>query len=127
MDKVLTFIKGISPTTWIIIAIVVILIIAAIIYFNDKPKEDGTVQMNATLTDNLSTTPPRSVFPLQLGSNNPQVGIVQKYVKAKGQFIGNTGPNKDGVDNVWGPLTDTAVKKVLGVSTISEDLFKTLV
>ncbi len=128
MDKIISFLKGISLRTWIIIAIVFLIIIAIIIFISNKSEDNVEgVSMNKGLAENISSSVPRSVFPLQYGSNNPETGNVQRYLKTKGQNLGKSGPNKDGIDNSWGPLTDAAVTNTLKVGSISEALYKTLI
>ena len=121
MEKFVSFLKGLSPTTWIIIAIVILIIIALIIYFSNKDKATATedVSMNKTLDQNLGASQPRSVFPLQYGAKGAEVKVVQAYLNSKGEKL-----IKDGI---WGPLTDASVLKVLKVNSISEDLYKTLI
>ena len=129
MEKLISFLKSISPKTWIIIAIVLVIIIAIIIYVKNKNKE-STEKLNkigGNLPDNLNNSTPRSIFPLVYGSRGEEVKSLQRYLKSKGQNIGNTGPALDGVDGVWGPKTDAAVMAVFKKTSISESEFKSLV
>lgn len=50
---------------------------------------------------------------------NSEVAKVQKYLVNKGYYLGNYGPNGDGVDGKLGPLTKKALKKEFGKT--SED------
>ena len=46
---------------------------------------------------------------------NPKVSQIQTYLKGKGHNLGTAGPNKDGVDGVWGKLTRDAIKKEFNI------------
>jgi len=122
MGKIISFLKGLSASTWIIIGIVLLIIIAIIIYVRNKSKDSvNGVSMDKTLSQNLQSTqaPSISPFPLTMGSRGSEVKSVQKYVNGKGESLV--------VDGIWGPLTDAAVLKVLKVSSVSQELYKTLV
>lgn len=45
------------------------------------------------------------------GSFNKDTAEIQQDLVNSGYYIGNTGPNKDGVDGIMGPKTRTALKK----------------
>ena len=118
MENILNFFKNISLRNWIIIGIITLIIIALIIYFLNKDNVTEGSDVNKTLGENLSASSPRSVFPLQYGSRVEQVKVVQKYLNSKGEKLVE--------DGIWGPLTGASVLKVLKVTTLSEDLYKTL-
>lgn len=46
---------------------------------------------------------------------NPKVSQIQTYLKNKGHNLGTSGPNKDGVDGMWGNKTLMAVKTEFGI------------
>lgn len=46
---------------------------------------------------------------------NPKVSQIQTYLKGKGYNLGTGGPNKDGVDGIWGKLTRDAIKKEFNI------------
>ena len=46
---------------------------------------------------------------------NTKVSQIQTFLKGKGHNLGNSGPNKDGVDGVWGKRTRDAVKTEFGI------------
>jgi hypothetical protein len=46
---------------------------------------------------------------------NPKVSQIQTHLKGKGHNLGTAGPNKDGVDGVWGKLTRDAIKKEFNI------------
>ena len=46
---------------------------------------------------------------LIMEQGNPKVSQIQTYLISKGYQLGNSGPNKDGVDGQWGGLTMSAV------------------
>jgi hypothetical protein len=50
-----------------------------------------------------------------LEAANPKVSQIQTYLKTKGHNLGTTGPNKDGVDGLWGKKTKDAVKAEFGI------------
>ncbi|HMT03311.1 MAG TPA: peptidoglycan-binding domain-containing protein [Burkholderiales bacterium] len=122
MEKLISFLKGVSVKTWIIIAIILVFIIFLIMYIKNNNKKTGD-----DVKSNLSDSKPRSVFPLVYGSKGEEVKVLQRYLKSKGQNIGNTGLSLDGVDGIWGPKTDAAVMAVLNKTSISESDFKSLV
>lgn len=120
MEQVLNFFKNISPKTWIIIAIVALLIIALIIYLKNKSiEDDGNVSMGKTVASNVSSSTPRSNFPLQYGSKGEEVKAIQLYLNSKGEKLL--------IDGIWGPLTETSIAKIIKLKTISEVDYKALV
>lgn len=42
---------------------------------------------------------------------NPEVAELQKELISKGYYLGTYGPNKDGIDGIYGPLTKAADEK----------------
>jgi hypothetical protein len=119
INKVTSFFKGLSPTGWIIFAIIVVVLIAVIIYISSKSKDTTKeVSANNNLATNLSNATPRSVFPMGYGAKGEEVKALQRYLVGKGEVLV--------IDGVWGPLTDKAVNKVLKVQSISSELFATL-
>lgn len=115
MDKVLSFIKGISPKAWIIIAIIVILIIVIIIYIKNKSvPEKPIVLLNAGIS-------PQSVFPLKYGSRGDKVKLFQGYLNSKiGYTTGGPTDTLLVLDGIWGPLTEAAALKYWQKNTVSE-------
>jgi len=114
MNKITGFLKGISPRTWIIIAIVVILIIVIILYIrNNKPVP------KVIITGAINPVPiPVATFPLMLGSRGAEVSKLQTYLNTKGETLA--------VDGIWGPLTQASTLKVLKVSSIDKALLDSL-
>jgi hypothetical protein len=47
---------------------------------------------------------------IKLNSKGAIVGLLQEFLVAQGYNLGNSGPNRDGVDNHFGPKTESAVK-----------------
>lgn len=127
MEKLISFLKGVSVKTWIIIAIILVFIIFLIMYIKNNNKKTGDDVKSIKAFPYLSDSKPRSVFPLVYGSKGEEVKVLQRYLKSKGQNIGNTGLSLDGVDGIWGPKTDAAVMAVLNKTSISESDFKSLV
>lgn len=73
-------------------------------------------QNNNSNDDSRNTTPPApkgdDKLPLKNGSYGEKVKLVQDgLVKKYGYDLGTSGPNKDGVDGDFGPLTEAAVRK----------------
>jgi hypothetical protein len=52
---------------------------------------------------------------LILEQANQKVSQIQTYLKTKGYDLGVTGPNKDGVDGLWGKKTRDAVKQEFNI------------
>ncbi len=50
-----------------------------------------------------------------LEAANSKVSQIQAFLKTKGHNLGTTGPNKDGVDGLWGKKTRDAVKAEFGI------------
>lgn len=49
-------------------------------------------------------------FPLKIGSRGENVKKLQRFLKSEGYNIGNFGENKDGIDGVFGQITESAVR-----------------
>lgn len=56
---------------------------------------------------------------LSLGQSGSNVIYLQRYLKSKGQNLGTTGPDKNGVDGIFGPLTQAATLAVFGKSYLT--------
>ncbi len=118
MEKVVSFLKGISPTTWIIIGIVLLVIIAIIIYSKNKSatntlNTNSSVSSSNNLNTNVANSTPVSAFPLKYGSRGNEVKALQAFL--------NTNYNeKLVVDGIWGPLTGAAVLKDLKTETVTQ-------
>ncbi len=119
----------------LIIAVIVIAIVAFLYFKNKKKKEDesGSQQepdpasnsLGSILNSSEKTPNPKgaadtmSVFPLKMGSRNPQVKNLQTWLlKNEGAQIK--------VDGVWGKETDAAVKKFLKLDNISKDKYASM-
>lgn len=59
---------------------------------------------------NLMPSNDKEEFPLKRGSRGENVKKLQKFLITEGYRIGNFGENNDGVDGVFGQLTESAVK-----------------
>lgn len=122
MEKIVAFFKNISPTTWIIIGIVVLLIIALIIYVRSKP-EQKDVSANNDVKTNEENAQPKSVFPLQYGSRGPEVKVFQTYLNSY-LVVGSTDVPLV-IDGIWGPLTNAAALKFWKKGTVSKEEYDT--
>jgi len=63
---------------------------------------------NTTTTTTTTTT--TNVFPLKRGSRGKEVIKLQKWLIKEGYDIGDFGSNRDGVDGIFGKMTEDAVK-----------------
>jgi len=63
--------------------------------------------------NNEVSKPAKTGFPLQRGSKGKDVTSLQKFLKEEGQgyLLGTFGTNKDGVDGIFGKMTENAVKE----------------
>lgn len=82
-----------------------------------KDQREIRNQNNNSNDDSRNTTPPApkgdDKLPLKNGSYGEKVKLVQDgLVKKYGYDLGASGPNKDGVDGDFGPLTEAAVRKL---------------
>ena len=50
---------------------------------------------------------------------DPEVEKVQRILLNRGYYLGHTGPNKDGIDGILGPLTKQAYKEYYKNGNIS--------
>jgi peptidoglycan hydrolase-like protein with peptidoglycan-binding domain len=67
-------------------------------------------------TSSSSSTKPvitKTGYPIKYGSRNPDVKILQRYLKIYKEDLGKTGPKRDGVDGQFGPKTSRAAQKRL--------------
>lgn len=64
---------------------------------------------------------------LKSGSRGVEVAALQMALKAEGQELGTYGPNKDGIDGVFGPATEKALMNVRGVKEITLNQFNATV
>lgn len=58
-------------------------------------------------------------YPLVYRTCHPDVFILQRALKALGADLGDTGPNRDGVDGKLGTLTLSALKSKFGRDSVS--------
>lgn len=92
----------------------------------DEPVNVSTPTIASSLpvsTTPAITTPPyvatspsisAPTITIKYGSKHPDVRILQRYLKSKGQYLGKFGPRKDGIDGHYGRKTLAAAKKVFG-------------
>lgn len=72
-----------------------------------------TTSTTSTSSSSTVTSVPSGAF-LSLGQSGSNVIYLQRYLKSKGQNLGTTGPDKNGVDGIFGPLTQAATLAVFG-------------
>ena len=85
-------------------------ITAKTVYFGDvEPDDTPSSKPNKP----VESKPVSSKFPLKRGSKGAEVTSLQKFLKAEGQgyLLGKFGANKDGVDGIFGKMTENAVKQ----------------
>ena len=102
--------KGILKNKKVLIAIGVILLAVGAWYLWKKKKS----KLQAIVQGGLKTD---SI--LQNGSTGPEVSELQSMMLADGANLGNTGPNADGVDGVFGPLTESELIRLKGVDNVT--------
>lgn len=110
-----------NKKTFIIIVVIILLIIVFIWWKNKSNPDDKKEEASGSLDNEKQTITNREdvmgVFPLKLGSRNPEVKKVQSLLlKNEGAQIK--------IDGVWGKETDAAIKRLLKVDQISEDRYK---
>lgn len=86
----------------------------------DQPPESGVAGKPADATPAPAATPPAASAtpapaapaPAAAKPADPKIVALQKYLKSQGADLGTTGPNKDGIDGIAGPLTRGAMQKL---------------
>lgn len=97
---------------WIGLAVLIILLLIWA-YYNYIKKPENPSDTNSYSGGNKNT------FPLKYGSTGKEVSNLQAYLNTA-----NTAGI--GVDGIWGPETEAAVKKYLGRTEISKELYDEL-
>ena len=92
-------------------------------FFKEKDDEDSSDGDAGTRRKSTSIFTSKS-YPLSYGTNHPDVGILQLYLKKTYQAnLGNYGENKDGIDEKFGKATkDAALKHLKKVSFTEKDI-----
>ena len=67
-----------------------------------------------------SSSSSSSTIYIKRGSRHPDVKILQRYLKYYKEPLGRTGPNRDGVDGIYGKLTERASRKRLGKTAFTK-------
>lgn len=103
----------------IIISVVIAVVIIAIYFYNRKKKsKEKPVATDITSVEEPSEI--KSVFPLSLGSRGKEVKQLQAYlIKNYGNVL-----KQYGADGTWGNEMTGAMKKNMGVTSMSEGMFK---
>ncbi|MBQ21674.1 MAG: hypothetical protein CMD31_13045 [Flavobacteriales bacterium] len=93
----------------------------AYFYFNKKKENNPGEQSSSSASSSSSGfCKYDDSFPLKHGSCGNKVTVLQKILHVLGADLGKTGSNKDGVDGKYGDMTQAAVKKLLGKTTVSQ-------
>lgn len=92
------------------------LVLFLVYWFLLKEEIDSMLPGNKNPNGNLNTSKI-----LKMGSKGKEVGALQTRIKKESPNInlGNTGINKDGVDNDFGGLTQAALMAIRGVTEIT--------
>lgn len=69
----------------------------------------------------------QSDFPLKRGSRGENVKKLQRFLKSEGYNIGNFGENKDGIDGIFGQMTESAVRMNQQPFTIFKGMYPTAI
>lgn len=108
-------------------------------YFSKKKKHnasnnDANLESDDPTGTSIFTTPPfrptststststsssSSAVYIKRGSRHPDVKILQRYLKYYKEPLGRTGPKRDGVDGIYGKLTERAARKRLGKTSFT--------
>jgi len=75
-----------------------------------KQIDHGAVKSEITESDSQSLTETEITFNAVEVTGNPLISGIQSYLKIMGFPMGNSGPNKNGVDGKLGEITRSAVK-----------------
>lgn len=63
-------------------------------------------------TTSTSSSSQQAGYTIKQGSRHPDVFVLQRYLKSKGAYLGSSGKNKDGVDGIFGTLTQKAAQQI---------------
>lgn len=103
---------------------------------NPAPNDDANLESDDPTSTSIFTTPPfrptstnasvststsssSSAVYIKRGSRHPDVKILQRYLKYYKEPLGRTGPKRDGVDGIYGKLTERAARKRLGKTSFT--------
>lgn len=113
----------------LVVGLIILALILTTVAVYASNKDKFTAPNNpANPNTNPSTNPPvnnsgnPSQFPLKKGSNNDYVRKLQSYLLS----INTSCLPKYGVDGDWGSETESCVMSILGVNSISYQLYKDL-
>ena len=100
------------------VALVVVAVAACSWYFlrkrKNKTEDFGTTTASRSRKSSSGFSCKSNTYPLQYGTCNSDVGILQRYLKIKhNAHLGSYGKNHDGIDNKFGKITQNAVRKHL--------------
>ncbi|WP_299212629.1 peptidoglycan-binding protein [uncultured Dokdonia sp.] len=70
-------------------------------------------------TSSNSSSSSTSSYPIKKGSRHPDVKILQSYLKYYKEPLGRSGPKRDGVDGIYGKLTERGAQKRLGKTSFT--------
>lgn len=126
--------------------VIVVLAGAAVTYYYVKKKKDkkkemasnnpSTIKLDVSNNSSGYQTPPfvgsttvssssqpiiiKKGYPIKYGSRNPDVKILQRYLKIYKEDLGRSGSKRDGVDGIFGPKTSKAAQKRLGKTVFTQ-------
>lgn len=110
---------------------------------NPAPNDDANMESDDPTGTSIFTTPPfrptspntsvststsssSSTIYIRRGSRHPDVKILQRYLKYYKESLGRTGPKRDGVDGIYGKLTERAARKRLGKTSFTRSDIKSM-
>ena len=103
---------------------------------NPEPNDDANLESDDSTGTSIFTTPPfrptstntsvststsssSSAVYIKRGSRHPDVKILQRYLKYYKEPLGRSGAKRDGVDGIYGKLTERAARKRLGKTSFT--------
>ena len=119
-----------SPAIYIVSGLVVLLAAGGFYWYyqsrkkkrkSDKQADPLAVIATATSyqtppiiprTTTIPSTSNRSGTTIKRGSRHPEVFRLQRYLKGKGAYLGRSGKNRDGIDGIFGRLTEKAARSI---------------
>lgn len=103
---------------------------AILIYWYFRHQIDSKIVTATGKADEWNDIPQSSLDGnklLKKGSRGAEVSALQRLLKSEGRDLGTYGPNKDGIDGVFGSVTEAALLESRGVKETTLNKFQTTV